>query len=81
VFTDQTNTGFYRVWEKENLTYGKLAKAGPGSDPKHLEIVWQNDHVVKKDALILGEIDNRTLLFYSFGDECLVTYDLQKMGI
>jgi hypothetical protein len=74
VFADQSQCGFFRVWERENMTYGKIIRTSHGFD-----ISWSNDHLIKADLMILGEIDARTLLFYSFTDRQLATYDIHKL--
>ena len=53
------------------MTYGKVTRNG--------EISWSNDHLVKKDVHIMGEIEAHKLLLYSFGDKMLMTYDTLKM--
>jgi len=55
------------------MTYGKLVRTSYGFD-----ISWSNDHLIKADGMILGEIDARTLLYYSFTDKQLATYDMLK---
>jgi hypothetical protein len=64
VFPDQKQLGFYRVWEKQNMTYGQITYS-----KDDLDVSFGNDHCVKADMMILGEIDNNTLLFYSFADK------------
>ena len=73
IFADSTQCGFYRVWERENMTYGKVIRSGTSFD-----ISWSNDHLVKADLHILGEIEPQKLLFYSFTDKSLMTYDTNK---
>ena len=51
------------------MAFARLGKKGCQKNPlTSVEIDWQTEHVVKKDMHILGEIDDRQLLFYSFGD-------------
>lgn len=61
------------MWERENMTYGKVIRSAAGFD-----ISWSNDHLVKADLHILGEIEPGRLLFYSFTDKTLMTYDTVK---
>ena len=55
-----------------------IAKLLPSTDPKRVEFEWQNDHVVKKDMTILGELDEQQVLFYSYTDKMLMTYNLKQ---
>ena len=36
--------------------------------------MWQNDHVVACDMLVLGEIDTDQLLYYSYEDKQMLIY-------
>ena len=67
VFTNRQNNGFFRVWQYGNMAFAKLGKQSK-NPLSSVEIEWQTEHVVKKDMHIYGEIDDRQLLFYSFGD-------------
>ena len=68
VTTNIENDGFYRVWEKENLTLTTLRGHGPSAAFDDVEFNWQNDHVVKRDMMIIGEIKVGQLLFYDYTD-------------
>ena len=39
-----------------------------------VEFMWQNDHVVACDMLVLGEIDTDQLLYYSYEDKQMLIY-------
>ena len=80
VYTNQENSGFYRVWQRENMTYATLSQFGNGADYRKVEFQWQNDHVVACDMLILGEVDADNLLYYSYDDKQLLLYSKRKMA-
>ena len=70
VLTNQENNGFFRVWQRENFTFAMLKRFGPGTDPQEqVDFKWENDHVVKGDMHLLGEIDKDKILVYSY-DKC-----------
>jgi len=75
VYTNMENNGFYRVWEKENLTLTTLRNYGPSGDIEKVEFNWQNDHVLKRDIMIIGEIKTDNLLVYDYNDKQLLVYD------
>lgn len=78
VLTNQENSGFYRVWQRENFTFATLKKWGPGTDPAaEVDFNWENDHVVNGDLLLLGEIDKDKLLVYSYTACQLLLYSKQ----
>ena len=68
------------MWQRENLTFAKLAESGNGADYRKVDFQWQNDHVIACDLFILGEIDNENLLYYSFEDRQLLLYSKRKMS-
>ena len=64
------------------MAFAQLGKKGCKKNPlTSVEIEWQTEHVVKKDMHIYGEIDDRQLLFYSFGDSKFFTYDMNRLEI
>ena len=64
------------------MAFAQLGKKGCKKNPlTSVEIEWQTEHVVKKDMHIYGEIDDRQLLFYSFGDSKFYTYDMNRLEI
>lgn len=56
------------------MTYGKIIRTSRGFD-----ISWSNDHFIKADLRVLGEIDNQSLLYYSYADQQLAVYDTSKL--
>ena len=75
LYTNSEDNGFYRVWERENLAYAKLKQFGANSIYENkVEFMWQNDHVVACDMLVLGEIDADQLLYYSYEDKQMLIY-------
>ena len=79
VYTNMENNGFYRVWERENMTLTTLRSSGPSVEVEKVDFNWQNDHVVKRDVMIIGEIRTDNILMYDFNDKQLVVYDKKRL--
>ena len=80
VFTNMENNGFYRVWEKENMTLTTLRNFGPSAPKDKVDFNWQNDHVVKRDLMILGEVKTSQILIYDYTDKQLLVYDQNTLA-
>ena len=40
LYTNQENSGFYRVWQRENMTFAMLGQYGNGADFRKVEFQW-----------------------------------------